>query len=174
MVVYKEIRIADLPGIFLKSAKTTSVVMLLVGASQAMSWVLALEQVPQSTSAALLSISQNPIVTLLLINVLLLMVGTFMDMTPAVLIFTPIFLPVVTGLGMDPVHFGVLMIANLCIGLYTPPVGTCLLVGCGVGGTTIAKLMRPLLPMVLAALVALMIISYVPALSLWLPGLLGL
>ncbi len=174
MVVYKEIAVRDLPAIILKAAKTTSVVMLLVGASQAMSWVLALEQVPQATSSALLSFSDSPIVTLLLINLLLLLVGTFMDMTPAVLIFTPIFLPVVTGLGMDPVHFGVLMITNLCIGLYTPPVGTCLFVGCSVGGTTIAKVIRPLLPMVLAALVALLIITYVPALSLWLPKALSL
>lgn len=173
MGLYREIKVADLPRIVLKSAKTTSVVMLLVGASQAMSWVLALEQVPQAVSASLLEFSDSPLVTLLLINVLLLVVGTFMDMTPAVLIFTPIFLPVVTGLGMDPVHFGVLMVANLCIGLCTPPVGTCLFVGCGVGGTTIAKVARPLLPMFVAMLLALMIITYVPELSLALPRWLG-
>jgi tripartite ATP-independent transporter DctM subunit len=173
-LAYREIRIRDLKRILLKAAKTTSVVMLLVGASQAMSWVLALEQVPQATSSALLSVSSSPVATLLLINLLLLVVGTFMDMTPAVLILTPIFLPVVTGLGMDPVHFGVLMITNLCIGLCTPPVGTCLFVGCGVGGTTIAKVVRPLLPMFLAMLVALMLITFLPALSLWLPRTLAL
>lgn len=170
VVVYKEIKLAQLPRILLKSAKTTSVVMFLVGASQAMSWVLALEQVPQAVSAAMLSISSNPIATLLLINLLLLGVGTFMDMTPAVLIFAPIFLPVVTGLGMDPVHFGILLITNLCIGLCTPPVGTCLFVGCGVGGTTIAKVSKPLLPIFTGMLIALLLITFVPALSLWLPG----
>jgi tripartite ATP-independent transporter DctM subunit len=171
--VYREIKLPDLPRILLRAAKTTSVVMLLVGASQAMSWVLALEQVPQGVSAAMLAISHNSIATLLLINLLLLVVGTFMDMTPAVLIFTPIFLPVVTGLGMDPVHFGVLMVTNLCIGLCTPPVGTCLFVGCSVGGTTIARVARPMLPMFLAMLVALLAITYVPALSLALPHWFG-
>jgi tripartite ATP-independent transporter DctM subunit len=176
IVVYKEIKISELPGILLKSAKTTSVVMLLVGASQAMSWFLAYEQIPQSVSAAMLALSDNPLVILLLINVLLLIVGTFMDMTPAVLIFTPIFLPVVTAplIGMDPVHFGILLIANLCIGLCTPPVGTCLFLGCGVGNTTIARVIKPAVPFFLAMGAALMLITYLPALSLWLPGLLGL
>ncbi|WP_437971342.1 TRAP transporter large permease [Sorangium sp. So ce260] len=169
-LVYREVKLKDMPRILLKSAKTTAVVMILVGASQAMSWVLAFEQVPQSVSQAMLGISQSPFATLLIINVLLLVVGTFMDMTPAVLIFTPIFLPVVTGMGMDPVHFGILMVTNLCIGLCTPPVGTCLFVGCGVGKTTIARVVRPMLPMFAAMIVALLLISYVPQLSLWLPA----
>ncbi|KYF93090.1 hypothetical protein BE20_10215 [Sorangium cellulosum] len=167
---YREVKLKDMPRILLKSAKTTAVVMILVGASQAMSWVLAFEQVPQSVSQAMLGIAQSPFATLLIINVLLLVVGTFMDMTPAVLIFTPIFLPVVTGMGIHPVHFGVLMVTNLCIGLCTPPVGTCLFVGCGVGKTTIAKVVRPMIPMFAAMIVALMLISYVPQLSLWLPA----
>ncbi|WP_437492310.1 TRAP transporter large permease [Sorangium sp. So ce1014] len=169
-LLYREVKLRDIPRILLKSAKTTAVVMILVGASQAMSWVLAFEQVPQSVSQAMLGISQNPVATLLIINVLLLVVGTFMDMTPAVLIFTPIFLPVVTEMGMNPVHFGILMVTNLCIGLCTPPVGTCLFVGCGVGKTTIARVVRPMLPMFAAMIVALMLISYVPQLSLWLPA----
>lgn len=169
VVVYREIRIRDLPDILLGAAKTTSVVMLLVGASQAMSWVLAFEQVPQQASEALLSASSGGISTLLLINVLLLIVGTFMDMTPAVLIFTPIFLPVVTGLGMSPVHFGVLLVTNLCIGLCTPPVGTCLFVGCGVGNTTIAKVIPSLIPIFIAMVVGLLAITFTPELSLWLP-----
>lgn len=172
-VVYKEIRAADLPRILLRAAKTTSVVMLLVGASQAMSWMLALEQVPQAVSLALLAISKNPIATLLLINLLLLVVGTFMDMTPAVLIFTPIFLPVVTGLGMHPVHFGVLLITNLCIGLCTPPVGTCLFVGCSVGKTTIANVVRPLMPIFVSMMLALLLITFLPVLSLGLPSVFG-
>lgn len=169
LVFYREIKPAALPEIILRAAKTTSVVMFLVGASQAMSWVLAYEQIPQLVSAAMLTLSANPLMVLLLINVLLLLVGTFMDMTPAVLIFTPIFLPVVTSLGMDPVHFGILMIANLCIGLCTPPVGTCLFLGCGVGKTTIARVVPAAIPFFIAMLIALMAITYLPWLSLALP-----
>lgn len=125
--------------------------------------------IPQTVSALLLGLSENPVVILLTINVLLLCVGTFMDMTPAVLIFTPIFLPVVERLGMHPVHFGIVMIANLCIGLCTPPVGTCLFIGCGVGKTTIAKITKTMLPFFAAMVAALMVITYVPAISLWMP-----
>jgi TRAP-type C4-dicarboxylate transport system permease large subunit len=106
---------------------------------------------------------------MLMINLLLLFVGTFMDMTPAVLIFTPIFLPVVASLGMHEVHFGIMMIANLCIGLCTPPVGTCLFIGCGVGQTTIARVTKTMLPFFAAMAAALMIMTYSPATSLWLP-----
>jgi tripartite ATP-independent transporter DctM subunit len=174
VLVYREVRLRDLPRILLRCGITTSVIMLLIGTSQAMSWLLAYENIPQSVSRAMLGLSDNPVVILLWINVLLLAVGTFMDMTPAVLIFTPIFLPVVIGLGMDPVHFGIMMIVNLCIGLCTPPVGTCLFVGCGVGGTSIAEVTRPMVPFFLAMLAALMLIAYVPWLSLWLPQLAGL
>ena len=134
-----------------------------------MSWIMTMANIPQTVSAALLGMSDNPIMILLVINVLLILVGTFMDMTPAVLIFTPIFLPVVMALGMHPVHFGIMMIANLCIGLCTPPVGTCLFIGCGVGKTTIAKVTKPLLPFFVAMIAALLVITYVPAVSLWLP-----
>lgn len=173
VVVYREVRIGDLPRIFLKASKTTSVVMILVGASQAMGWVLAYEQIPQTVSSALLAISENKIVILLIINLLLLVVGTFMDMTPAVLIFTPILLPVVTKLGLEPVHFGIFMIANLCIGLCTPPVGTCLFIGCGVGKTSISNVVKPLIPIFFAMAIGLILITYVPGLSTWLPGLFG-
>jgi tripartite ATP-independent transporter DctM subunit len=171
---YREVALADMPEILLKSGITTAVVMLLIGASQAMSWLLVHESIPQSISAAMLGLSDNPYVILLLINVVLLCVGTFMDMTPAVLIFTPIFLPVVRDLGMHPVHFGIIMIANLCIGLCTPPVGACLFVGCGVGKTSIANVTRPMLPFIGAMLIALLIITYVPSLTMWLPSVLGL
>ncbi|HEX2101893.1 MAG TPA: TRAP transporter large permease, partial [Candidatus Synoicihabitans sp.] len=173
-VVYREVRLTALPDILLRSAKTTAVVMLLVGASQAMSWVLAYERVPQMVSEALIGLSSNPLMILLLINVLLLVVGTFMDMTPAVLIFTPIFLPVVIALGMHPVHFGIVLIANLCIGLCTPPVGTCLFIGCSVGRTTIARVVAPMIPFFIAMAVSLLLITYVPALSLALPRWLDL
>ncbi|HSH09903.1 MAG TPA: TRAP transporter large permease [Oceanipulchritudo sp.] len=174
MVLYREVKVSQIPTILLKSAKTTSVVMLLIGASQAMSWVLAYENIPQAVSTALLGISENPLVTLLIINFLLLAVGTFMDMTPAVLIFTPIFLPVVMQMGMHPVQFGILLITNLCIGLCTPPVGTCLFVGCGVGKTSLAKVLPSLIPMFIAMVIGLLLITYFPALSMWLPTRLGL
>lgn len=171
IIIYREVKIKDMPRILLQCGKTTSIVMLLVGCSQAMSWILAYENIPQSVSAALLSVSDNKIVILVIINLILLAVGTFMDMTPAILIFTPIFLPVVIALGLHPVHFGIILIANLCIGLCTPPVGTVLFIGCGVGKTTIAKVIPSMIPFFIAMVFSLMIITYWPALSLWLPGL---
>lgn len=171
--VYREVALMDLPRLLIRAAKTTSVVMILIGASQAMSWLLAHEQVPQQVSAALLAISENPIIILIIVNVLLLVVGTFMDMTPAMLIFTPIFLPALVALGMDPIHIGILMIANLCIGLCTPPVGTCLFVGCSVGNTTLSKVVKPLIPLFVAMAIGLLLITYVPGLSLWLPNFVG-
>ncbi len=174
VIVYREVKIKEIPGILLQCGITTAVVMLLIATSTAMSWLMATQNIPQNVSAALLSISGNKIIILLIINVLLLFVGTFMDMTPAVLIFTPIFLPVVKQLGIHPVHFGLIMIANLCIGLCTPPVGTCLFVGCGVGETTIVKVIRPLLPFFAAMVVALMIVTYIPQVSMFIPKLLKL
>ncbi len=171
VIVYREVKLNHLPNILLRAGITTSVVFLLISTSQAMSWVLAYQNIPQSIATAMLQFSDNPYVILLIINLILLAVGTFMDMTPAVLIFAPIFLPVVTELGMDPVHFGIMMIANLCIGLCTPPVGTCLFVGCSVGQTSIASVTRPMLPFFAAMLISLLFIAYVPMLSLWLPSL---
>lgn len=169
--VYREIQWKDLSGILLESASTTAVVMLLIGASMCMSWVLSYENIPQDISNSLLTISDNPIIILLIINILLLVVGVFMDMTPAVLIFTPIFLPVVTALGMDPVHFGIVMVLNLCIGLCTPPVGSVLFVGIGVANTSIEKVIKPLIPLFLVMILALILVTYIPQLSLWLPSL---
>lgn len=169
--VYREIQWKDLSGILLESASTTAVVMLLIGASMCMSWVLSYENIPQDISNSLLTISENPIIILLIINILLLVVGVFMDMTPAVLIFTPIFLPVVTALGMDPVHFGIVMVLNLCIGLCTPPVGSVLFVGIGVANTSIEKVIKPLIPLFLVMILALILVTYIPQLSLWLPSL---
>jgi len=171
---YREFSFRDLPGILLASVKTTSIVMLLIGTSMSMSWIMAYENIPQDITRALLSFSGgNFFVILFLINLILLAVGVFMDMTPAVLIFTPIFLPVVTEMGMDPIHFGIIMVLNLSIGLCTPPVGSVLFVGVGVAGTTIEKVVRPLLPLFLAMIVALLLVTYIPGLSLWLPGLFG-
>ena len=172
--LYREIPVHRLPNILLRSAKTTAVVMLLIGTSQAMSWALSFERVPQTAGEALLGLSQNPVIILMIINVLLLVVGTFMDMTPATLIFTPILLPAVMALGVDPVHFGIILITNLCIGLCTPPVGTCLFLGCSVGGTTIARVAPKAIPFFIAMIIALLLITYIPAISLWLPRRFGL
>lgn len=171
---YKEISIKKLPAILLSSSCTTAVVMLLIGASMSMSWTLSFENIPQEISSVLLSVSDNKIVILLIINLLLLFVGIFMDMTPAVLIFTPIFLPVVTKLGLDPVHFGIIMVLNLCIGLCTPPVGSVLFVGVSVAETSIQKVIKPLLPLFVAMIVALFLITYIPQLTMWLPSLFDL
>ncbi len=171
---YREIKWPDLPAILLDSVKTNAIVMLLIATSIAMSWVMSYENIPQDITDLLLGISDNKVIILLLINLILLFVGVFMDMTPAVLIFTPIFLPVVTDLGLDPVHFGIIMVLNLCIGICTPPVGSVLFIGVGVAGTTIQKVIKPLLPLFIAMLVALLLTTYIPALSLWLPSLFGL
>ena len=167
--IYKEITIPKMPQILLNSSTTTAIVMLLIGASMSMSWALSYENIPQEISTGLLALSDNPIVILLIINLLLLFVGIFMDMTPAVLIFTPIFLPVVTKLGLDPVHFGIIMVLNLCIGLCTPPVGSVLFVGVGIAKTSIEKVVKPLLPLFIAMIVALFLVTYFPELTLWLP-----
>jgi tripartite ATP-independent transporter DctM subunit len=172
LVWYREITVKDLPAILIESAVTTSVVLLMIGASIAMSRVMAFGGIPFAISDFLLGLSDNPIAILLAINVALLIVGTFMDMTPALLIFTPIFMPVVKGLGMDPVHFGIVMTLNLCIGICTPPVGSALFVGCSVGGTSIAKVIRPLLPFYAVLFGLLMLVTYVPEISLFLPRLL--
>lgn len=173
-LLYREVSLRDLPGLLVKSAETTAIVMFLIAVSTAMSWILAYENVPGMVSSGLLSISENPIVLLLLINLTLLLVGAFLDMTPAVLIFTPIFLPVAVDLGMSPLHFGIMLVLNLCIGLCSPPVGSLLFVSSAIGRTTIDAIVRPLLPMYAAMFVVLMVVTYVPAVAEWLPRALGL
>jgi tripartite ATP-independent transporter DctM subunit len=172
-LAYREITPKDLPQILLSTSGTTAIVLLLVGASMGMSWILAYENIPQNVTTALIGLTNNKILILLIINLILLAVGVFMDITPAVLIFTPIFLPIAAQLGVDPTHFGIIMVLNLCIGLCTPPVGTVLFVGVGVAQTSITRVIRPLLPLYAAMIVALMIVTYLPALSLWLPNLFG-
>ena len=174
VLIYREVSPRELPDILLQSGITTAVVFLLIAASTAMSWILTIENIPQSVAALLLSITQNPYLLLLIINALLLVVGTFMDMTPAVLIFTPILWPACETAGMDPIHFGIVLVTNLCIGLCTPPVGTCLFVGCGVGKTSLTKVLPSLLPFYAAMIAALGLITYVPAISLAIPRWLGM
>ncbi len=169
--IYREITCRDLPKIFIDACLTTAVVLLLVATSVGMSWIMAYVNIPQNVAAALVALTDSRLIILLIINVLLLSVGTFMDITPAVLIFTPIFLPVALDLGIDPIHFGIIMVFNLCIGLCTPPVGTVLFVGVGVAKTSIAGVIGPLLPLFAAMVLALLAVIYVPGLSLWLPEL---
>jgi tripartite ATP-independent transporter DctM subunit len=171
--VYREVKIKDLPQILLQCGVTTSVVFLLVGTSMAMSWVLAAENVPQAISAGLISLTDNKFIILLIFNALILVVGCFMDMTPAILIFTPIFLPVILKLGMHPLHFGIILIMNLNIGLCTPPVGTALFLGCSIAHTTVTKVMRHILPFFVAMIITLLVCTYVPQLTMWLPVKLG-
>ncbi len=175
LLIYRDLDWRKLPAIFLQAAVTTAVVMILIGTSMAMSWVLTYEGVPQEISAALLAVTENPYVVLLIITFILLAVGTFMDMTPAVLIFTPIFLPVVTTpeFGVDPVHFGIIMIMNLCIGLCTPPVGTALFLGCGIARTTVANVVQPMIPFYAAMIIVLLLTIYLEPISMFLPNLFG-
>lgn len=169
--LYREVKLKEMPAILSRSARTTAMVLLLVATSSAMSKFLTLEQVPQMVSESMLALSSNPIAIILTINVILLIVGTFMDMTPAVLIFTPILMPVALDIGIDPIHFGIIMITNLSIGLCTPPVGTCLFVGCGVGKAKIAEVSRQMIPFYVAMVLALLAITYIEEISTWLPGL---
>ena len=170
--IYGVMKLKDLPRIILNSVKTTAIVLLLVGTSIGLSWIMSYENIPQNVSEGLLNISSQPFVILLIINIILLLVGIFMDMTPAVLIFTPIFLPVVTAqLGMDPIHFGIMMVLNLSVGLCTPPVGSVLFIGCSVANIKIEKVIKPLLPLFAAMIIVLLLVTYIPELSLWLPGL---
>jgi tripartite ATP-independent transporter DctM subunit len=172
--INRELKFNDFRPLLLRSAKTTAIVMFLIATSMAMSWMFSFEGIPQLLTSALLDNVSNPIIIFLMINIILLIVGTFMDMTPAVLIFTPIFLPVAMALGMHPVQFGMIIVLNLCIGVCTPPVGTLLFVGSGVAKVPVTKVIRPLLPLLAVMTLVLMIITYFPGLSLWLPRVFGL
>lgn len=173
-LIYGEINTKDFPDILLTSAKTTAVVMFLICTSMAMSWLFSFESIPELMSGFLLEQFSNKFVIFLVINIILLIVGTFMDITPAVLIFTPIFLPVVTTLGMNPVHFGIVMVLNLCIGLCTPPVGTILFVGSGVAKISVSQVIKPLLPFLAIMIIVLLLVSYIPEISMFLPRLFNL
>ena len=173
-LIYGAIKPKHLPKILLDSAKMTSIVIFMIGVSSIMSWVMAFTNIPTIIANTLLGITSNKYVILLIMNALLLIIGTFMDPTPAVLIFTPIFLPITQAFGMHPVHFGIMIVFNLCIGTITPPVGPILFTGCKVGGVTIEQVFKRLIPFFAVTAVILMIVTYVPTLSLWLPKVLGL
>ncbi len=171
---YKELKFKDLKTVIIKSSKTVAVVMFLICTSMALSWLFAFNGIPQLISAFMLSSFESKVLMLLAINITLLIIGTFMDMTPAVLIFTPIFLPIVMQIGVDPVHFGIVMVLNLCIGLCTPPVGTLLFIGSGVSGVEVTKVVKPLLPLLAVMIMVLMLITYIPEITLFLPKVLGI
>ena len=172
-LIYGSIKLSDIPKLLKDSAEMTGIIIFLIGVSSIMSWVMAFTNIPTLVSTALLSISNSKYVIFFLINIILLVVGTFMDMTPACLIFTPIFLPICSALGMNTIHFGIMMIFNLCIGTITPPVGTTLFVGVKVGGVRLEDVIKQLLPFFAVIIAVLLLVTYVPTLSLWLPSLMG-
>ena len=170
-LVYRDYKWRDLPHLVHRVVKTVAMVMMLIGFSVGFGYMMAIMQIPAKVTMFFLSISENRYVFLLLVNILLLLLGTFMDLAPMLLICTPIFMPVILKLGIDPVHFGIVMILNLGIGLITPPVGPTLFVGCAIGKVTIEQVSKELWPFYGAMCVALLLVTYIPAISLWLPGL---
>ncbi|RBP00838.1 TRAP transporter large permease [Rossellomorea aquimaris] len=171
MFVYKELKLKDLPKILLDSMVSTASIMFLVGFANLFGWILVSEQIPILVADGILGISDNPIVVILLINLLLLFVGTFMETIAALVILFPVLLPVASSVGMDPVHFGVMMVLNLVIGLSTPPVGVCLFVASSIGKVSIGKTSKALLPFLGASLVVLLLVAFIPEITLFLPGL---
>lgn len=170
--VYKEIKLKDLYKIFLNATKTVTIVLFLIGTAKIFGWLLAFLNVPRTVTTLISGVSSSPIVILLLINILLLILGTIMDMAPLIIITTPILLPVVMDLGMSPVQFGVVMMLNLGIGLCTPPVGSTLFVGCSIGKIPIEEAVKSIWPFYLAMIVVLLIATFIPGFSLYLPDLL--
>lgn len=172
--IYRSIKLSEIPEILVNTANMTAVVMLIIGASSVLSFVLSFTGLPAAISALVLGITDNKFVLLLILNIFLLIVGTFMDMAPALLIFTPIFLPIVRTFGMSDVQFGVMIVMNLAVGTITPPVGNVLFVGCAQAKLKIEQVMKDLVPFFAAILVALLLVTYIPAFSEWLPTMLGL
>lgn len=173
MLFYRTITIKGLIEIFAESAKMTGIIVFLIGVSTIMSWVMAFTGVPQAISSLILGLTNNKFLILLLMNLLLLFIGTFMDVTPAILIFTPIFLPIVQSFGMSAVQFGIIIVFNLCIGNITPPVGNTLFVGVKVGNLKIEDVMGQLIKYYVVIIIVLMLVTYIPAISMYLPALGG-
>ena len=173
MAVYGELHLRDIPGLLVRSAKLTGMVMLVVGMSITFAWIVTVERVPQMITEWILGVTQNPWMFLLFTNVLMLVVGMFIDATPAMITFTPILFPIAQKLGIDPVHFGIVMVTNLGVGFVSPPVGSCLFVASAIGEVKIDQVIRPLLPFIAVMLVALILITYWPGMTLFIPRLLG-
>jgi tripartite ATP-independent transporter DctM subunit len=171
MFIYRDYRWSQLPQLLSGVVRTVAMVMIVIGFAASFAYLMTLMQIPAKTTALLLAISNDKYAVLMMINVMLLVLGTFMDMAPLLLICTPILLPVVTMLGVDPVHFGVIMMLNLSVGLITPPVGTTLFVGCAIGKVPIEEASKQLWPFWIAMLVVLLLVTYIPAFTLWIPSL---
>ncbi|CZT27291.1 TRAP transporter large permease [Pseudomonas cerasi] len=170
MFIYRDYKWRDLPKLMHRAARTISIVMILIGFAASFGYILTLMEIPMKITTAFLTLSDNRYVILMCINVMLLLLGTVMDMAPLILILTPILLPVIVGVGIDPVHFGMIMLVNLGIGLITPPVGAVLFVGAAVGKVTIEATVKALVPFYVALFLVLMLVTYIPAISLWLPS----
>jgi tripartite ATP-independent transporter DctM subunit len=170
VLVYRQLSWTGFVEATLGAVRTTAMVLLVIGTAGSFGWLMAFLQVPQATIGAMKAVSDNPIVVLLMINLILLVLGTFMDMAPMIIICTPIFLPVVKAFGVDPVHFGVILILNAGIGLNTPPVGSVQFVACAIGRISIGQSMKTIWPFYGASIAVLMLVTYVPSVSLWLPS----
>ncbi|MFC0336454.1 TRAP transporter, DctM subunit [Kushneria avicenniae] len=171
MFVYKGLNWRNLPGLFVDAALTSAALMMLVGLANLFGWILTSERIPQMIADGILGISDNPLVVILILNLILLFVGTFMETIAALIILFPALLGVATGVGVDPVHFGIMAVLNLMIGLTTPPVGICLFVVSGIGEIRMSQVARAIIPFLLCNLAVLVLVMYIPAISLWLPDL---
>ena len=173
LVVYRDIKIRSLPRILIDTAATSALVMMVIGMASIFSWLLASEEIPQMITAQIMSVTTNKVLILLLLNAVLLIIGTFMETTASLIILTPVLLPLMHQIGVDPLHFGVILVLNLVIGLTTPPVGVCLFIACSIAQTRIERLSRAILPFLLVSIVVLLICTYWEALVLAIPVFFG-
>ena len=172
--VYKEIKLKDIVPMFLAATKSTAMVMMIIACASGFGWILTAERIPDAIAKAIISLSGNKIVILLLINLLLLFVGCIMETTASIIILTPIFMPIITKLGVNPIHFGIIMVVNLAIGMSTPPLGVNLFVGCGISKTTIEDVFKPLMPFLIANIIALLLITFFEPISMVIPRMMGI
>ncbi len=173
LFVYRDIHLRDLPQILIRTGATSSLVMLVIGTASIFSWLLASEEIPLSFTDAILALTHNKVLILLLVNILLLIIGTFMETTASLIILTPVLLPLMSKIGVDPLHFGVILVLNLVIGLTTPPVGVCLFVACSIGKTNLERLSRAIFPFLVASIAVLIICTYWEGLIMAIPKLFG-
>jgi len=172
--IYRELKMENLESILVNTVVSTAVIMFIIATASVFRWILASEQVPQAIASQILSLTENPIMILALINILLLLLGTFLETTAAIIITAPVFLPVVTQIGIDPLHFGIIMVVNLAVGMATPPLGMCLFVGCGIADISLERITMAILPFILIMIIDIAIITYIPAISTLLPMLAGM
>jgi C4-dicarboxylate transporter DctM subunit len=174
LFVYRELSLSKLKDILVNTSVSTAMIMFIIATSSVFSWILTAQRVPQAVASAILSFSTNPIVILTLINLLLLFIGTFMETVASIIILVPVLLPVVTQIGVDPLHFGIIIVVNLAIGMVTPPLGVCLFVGCGISGITLEAISKAVWPFILSMIFAVLLLTYIPWISIALPRLAGI